>query len=46
MLGWEQIVKAAKSKEGQPPSLTGEVGGVRDTISGLDFKGQVAFARA
>lgn len=30
-------------KEGQPPSLAG---GVRDTISGLDIKGQVELARA
>lgn len=39
--GWEQL----NCREGLPPSLAGEAGGVRDTTSGLDLKGQVEFAR-
>ena len=46
MQGREQTVKGTKRKEGRPPSLTGDTGEVRETISGLDFKGQVEFARA
>lgn len=44
--GWEKLAKGAKSREGQPPSLVEEASGVRDMTSGLDFKGQVKFARA